>query len=167
MSTIGKSILIALISVCATVVVMLLIWTSSSVKPPTSDKPPDGEEQSAIVNDSSEDDLNPPDGGGGLRLEYAKEITIDLRTDTAALYFKNSEKSLQDVRLSLIIQNNVVLQSDMISPGNALTAIPLPAAEFPLKNGNYAGILLVEFFNEDGKIAQINARIEGISVTII
>lgn len=166
MRTITKTILVALISICATVVVMLLLWNAGDDKPLLPDKPPNTIDQNAIIDDSTEEKMTPPDGGSGLSLEYAKDVSIDLNTGNATLYFKNAGKSLQNAVVTLIIQDTVILRSDLLPPGSTLATAPLAAEDIPLQAGVYTGTFVVQFFDENGESAYLNTRIEGVSVTV-
>ncbi len=145
---------------------MLLIWNSTANKPLLPDKPPDKVDENAVIGDFNEDKLVTPDGGSGLSLEYAKEVTIDLKTQTATLYFKNAGESLQNAVVCLLVQDTVILQSDLLPPGAALTSIPLSEKGVLLQSGSYTGTYVVQFFNEAGEASQLNSRIEGITITV-
>ena len=166
MRPIVKTILVALISICATIAVMLLVWNTGKDEPLLPDKPPDTVDQNAIIDDTAEDKIIPPSGGGGLSLEYTNEVSIDMNTGTATLYFKNAGKSLQNAVVNLIIQDTIILRSDLLLPGSTLTTVPLYTEDIPLQKGIYTGAFVVQFFNEDGEAAYVNSRIEGITVTV-
>lgn len=161
-----KVLLAALVSVCVTVTVMLLLWNALTNKPLLPDRPPDQVDENAVMEDDGNGKMNPPDGGGGLSLEYIKEITIDLTEKTASLYFKNSGESLENAVLMLVIQDTVILQSDLLPPGSSLTTMPLPEKGIPLQKGNYDGAFVVQFFHDNGEVSQVNSRIEGIQVKV-
>ena len=145
---------------------MLVVWNIIDNKPLLPDKPPDTVDQNAAVVDSSEEKMTAPDGGSGLSLEYAKEVTIDLSAATARLYFKNAGKSLQNAVVALVIQDTVILQSDLLPPSSALTTMPLPADGVPLQSGTYSGAFIVKFFDDDGAVAHVNSCIEGITISV-
>lgn len=161
-----KTLLVVFVSVCVTIIAMLLLWTSVSNKPLLPDKPPDAIDENASIDDFDKDKLETPDGGSGLSLEYTKEISIDLKTQTATLYFKNAGESLQNAAVFLIVQDTIVSQSGLLPPGAAITTMPLSEKGALLQNGNYTGAFIVQFFNENGEESQLNSRIEGISITV-
>ena len=166
MPTFVKTVLVALISICVTVAVMLVVWNAIDNKPLLPDKPPNTVDQNAAIVDATEEKMTSPDGGSGLSLEYAKEVSIDLSSANATLYFKNAGKSLQNAVVALVIQDTVILQSDLLPPGSALTTIPLPANGVPLQSGTYSGMFIVQFFDEEGSVAQVNSCIEGITISV-
>ncbi|MBR5572470.1 MAG: hypothetical protein IKV99_07515 [Oscillospiraceae bacterium] len=161
-----KTALIALISICVTVVVMLAVWNRIDNRPLLPDKPPDTIDQNAAIDDTTEEKMKAPNGGSGLSLEYAKEVSIDLSSANATLYFKNSGKSLQNAVVALVIQDTVILQSDLLPPGSTLTTIPLPTDGVPLQSGTYSGVFIVQFFDENGDAAHVNSCIEGITIFV-
>ena len=166
MHSIVKTVLVALISICATVAVMLLVWNAGKDKPLLPDNPPDTIDENAVVDDASEEKITPPSGGSGLSLEYAKDVSVDLNAGNATLYFKNAGKSLQDAVISVIIQDTLILRSDLLPPGSTLTTMPLLKDGNHLQKGIYTGSFVIQFFDENGEASYVNSRIEGITITV-
>ena len=166
MHTTAKIVLVALASACVTALVMLLVLSSSTKHPMPSDHPPPNNEDNVEVVDSEEEKMVAPDGGSALSLQYTKDVTIDLERETATLYFKNAGKSLQDAVLFLVIEDTVILQSGLLPAGNAVRSLSLPSGGTPLHPGIYEGVFCVQFYHSDGTSAQLNSRIEGITVTV-
>ena len=82
------------------------------------------ENAESIENDDSEK-LEQPEGGGSVSLTYSTEVTIHLGERQASLLFANPGKSNQDMIVQLVIQDTVVIQSGLLTPGNQVTKLDL------------------------------------------
>lgn len=132
------------------------------------DYAPQEEEQHAetIPNDDGEK-MEQPDGGGSVSLSYSREVTIALGEETAKLYFANPGKSNQDIVLQLVVQDQVILQSGTLKPGNQVTSLELlNGAAKMLSEGGYEGKFVVLYYHpETGEKAVVNTEIP-VSITV-
>lgn len=132
------------------------------------DYAPQQEEQNAetIPNDPAEK-LDQPEGGGSVSLTYSKEVSIDLSEEEAALLFANPGKSNQDMVLQIVIQEEVILQSGTLKPGNQVTKLELlSGAADKLAPGGYEGKFVVFYYNQStGEKAVVNTEIP-VNITV-
>ena len=101
------------------------------------------------------------EGGGSVTLAYSNEVTIDLSEETAELYFANPGKSNHDILLQVVIQNEVIIQSNTLMPGYEVKQLKLlPDASRKLSSGEYSGNFLVLYYDLDlGEKAIVNTQI--------
>ena len=86
-------------------------------------------------------------GSGSVSLTYSNQVDIRLTGRSAQLLFANPGRSNQDVVLQLVIQDQVILQSGRIDPGNQVTKLDLSQeAASMLVPGGYDGIFLIHFY---------------------
>lgn len=163
--------LIPILAVITVIALGVTVWAlffreSGPVLAP--DYAPQEEEQHAetIPNDDGEK-MEQPDGGGSVSLSYSREVTIDLGEETAKLYFANPGKSNQDIVLQLVVQDQVILQSGTLKPGNQLTSLELlNGAAKMLSEGGYEGKFVVLYYHpETGEKAVVNTEIP-VSITV-
>ena len=113
------------------------------------DYAPQEEEQYAeeIPNDDGEK-MEQPQGGGSVSLSYSREVTVDLSDKLAGLYFANPGKSNQDILLQIVIQDQVIVQSGTLKPGNRVTSLELlDNAAGMLAAGGYEGKFVVFYYD--------------------
>lgn len=105
--------------------------------------------------------------GASVRLTYSDEVTIDLRSETASLYFGNPRRSNQNVILRIIIQDEVIAQSALIPSGYQLkTMALLPDAASVLQTGSYRGKFAIYYYDQESDaLAALNTEIP-ITVTV-
>lgn len=166
MHTTAKLIKIVIAAVIIVVLVMLLLWKLSADKTLLPDRAPSDIDQNAVINDGNGEKMDAPPGGGATSFNYAKDVTIDLAVGTASLYFENSSKSLYDAAIFLVVQDTVVLQSDLLPPGSLLTSFSLPEDGIPLQRGGYNGEIWVQFYDENGEAIVVNSRLQGITIEV-
>ena len=163
--------LIPILAVITVIALGVTVWAlffreSGPVLAP--DYAPQGEEQHAetIPNDDGEK-MEQPDGGGSVSLSYSREVTIALGEETAKLYFANPGKSNQDIVLQLVVQDQVILQSGTLKPGNQVTSLELlNGAAKMLSEGGYEGEFVVLYYHpETGEKAVVNTEIP-VSITV-
>ena len=110
-------------------------------------------------DDTSGDKLQQQQGGGAVSLTYSKEVTIDLSENTAKLLFANPYKSNQDMMLQIVIQDTVIVQSGLLTPGHQVTKLDL-FDNAKLSSGTYQGKFVVLYYQKDtGEKAMINTEI--------
>ncbi|MCC8357657.1 MAG: hypothetical protein LJU34_07515 [Oscillospiraceae bacterium] len=125
------------------------------------------EENAESMGDESDEKLEASEGGGAVSLTYSTEVTVTLSEKTVSLYFGNPGKSTQDVVLQMVIQDTVVMQSGLITPGNQVSALSLAdgAAEL-LEPGGYDGKFVVLYYDPDtGERAVVTTEIP-VTVTV-
>lgn len=132
------------------------------------DYAPQQEERNAetIPNDSDEK-LEQPQGGGSVSLTYSREVSIDLSEEKASLVFANPGKSNQDMVPQILVQDEVILQSGTLKPGNQVTTLELlDGAARQLTAGGYKGKFVVFYYDQStGEKAVVNTEIP-ISITV-
>lgn len=118
-----------------------------------------------IPNDTSTKDDST--NGASVRLTYSDEVTIDLRKETASLYFGNPGRSNQDMILQIVIQEEVIAQSDLIPAGYQLKTMDLRTdAASILQAGSYHGKFMIYYYDQEtDELATINTEIP-ITVTV-
>lgn len=160
--------ILAMITVIALGVTVWALFFRDSGPVLAPDYAPQEEEQHAetIPNDDGEK-MEQPDGGGSVSLSYSREVTIALGEETAKLYFANPGKSNQDIVLQLVVQDQVILQSGTLKPGNQVTSLELlNGAAKMLSEGGYEGKFVVLYYHpETGEKAVVNTEIP-VSITV-
>lgn len=114
-----------------------------------------------IENDST-DKLDAPEGGGAVGLTYSNVVTVDLSDKTVTLFFQNPGRSRSDMVLQIVVQDQVLAQSDLLLPGKQLRNLPLNETVVSmLQQGGYKGIFLVSFYDpETGEKANLDTQVE-------
>ena len=166
MHTTAKLIRIVIITAIVVAAGMLVLWKVTENKPLLPDRAPVNVEENAVINNEAEEKMDTPSGGGGASLSYAKEITIDLAAGLATLYFENPGKSPHDAAIFIVVQDTVILQSNLLPPGSLLTSLPIPEKGVPLERGSYDAKILVQFYDEEGAPLAVNAQIEGVQIEV-
>lgn len=120
-----------------------------------------------IPNDKGQREEAKP-GSGSVSLTYSNEVTINLGSATAELLFANPGRSNQDMVLQIVIQDNVILQSGRITPGNQVTQLALfDDGAAMLSPGGYEGSMLVFYYDlVSGEKAMVNTEVP-VSVTVV
>ena len=167
-----KNLLIPILIIITVIAIGVTVWAlffrDAEPTELTPDYAPQEEEQNAekIPNDSDEKMEN-PEGGGSVSLTYSREVDIDLSDEKATLLFANPGKSNQDMVLQIVIQDNVIVQSGTLKPGNQVTTLDLldDTAE-KLAAGTYEGNFNVLYYNQEtGEKAIVNTEIP-ITITV-
>ena len=166
MHTTAKLIRIVVVTAVVVAAGVLVLWKITENKPLLPDRAPVDVEENAVINNEAEEKMDTPSGGGGASLSYAKEITIDLAAGLATLYFENPGKSPHDAAIFIVVQDTVILQSNLLPPGSLLTSLPIPEKGVPLERGSYDAKILVQFYDEEGSPLAVNAQIEGVQIEV-
>ena len=166
MHTTAKLIRIVVVTAVVVAAGVLVLWKITENKPLLPDRAPVDVEENAVINNEAEQKIDTPPGGGGASLSYAKEITIDLAAGLATLYFENPGKSPHDAAIFIVVQDTVILQSNLLPPGSLLTSLPIPEKGVPLERGSYDAKILVQFYDEKGSPLAVNAQIEGVQIEV-
>lgn len=166
-----KNLLIPVLLIITVVAICVTVWAlffrdSGPVLAP--DYAPKEEEQNAeTIPDDNSEKMDQPDGGGSVSLTYAREVTIDLSEKTASLYFANPGKSNQDIVLQIVVQDEVLVQSGTLKPGNQVVSLDLlDGAEKMLSAGGYEGKFVVLYYHpETAEKAVVNTEIP-VTITV-
>ena len=129
--------------------------------------PQEIEENAEPIEDEGDANMEQPEGGGAVSLSYQDEVTIDLSDKTALFYFAIPAKSSHDVVLQLVIQDEIIIQSDRIMAGNQVKTLELlEGVEKQLTQGGYNGKIVVLYYDqESGEKAVVNTEIP-VTVTV-
>lgn len=125
------------------------------------------EENAEPIGDEGDEKLEAEEGGGAVSLSYSDEVTVSLSDGTVALFFANPTRSTQDIVLQIVIQDEVIVQSGLLKPGNQVKKLTLmdDAAE-KLSEGGYDGKFAVLYYDPDtGEKAVVNTEIP-VTVTV-
>ncbi|MCD8013401.1 MAG: hypothetical protein LUG99_09525 [Lachnospiraceae bacterium] len=157
--------LITLIAVGITIWAVFFRDTKTTLTPDYA--PQETEEYAEPIGDDDDEKLEVSEGGGAVSLSYSTEVTIDLSEETASLYFANPSKSTQDMVLQLVIQDTVVIQSGLLTPGNQVSTLSLlDGAADILEEGGYDGEFIVLYYDPDsGEKAVVNTEIP-VTITV-
>lgn len=151
-------ILLLLITIGITIWALFFRNTTPVLAP---DYAPQQTEENAepIDDDSDGEKLQQQQGGGAVSLTYSKEVTIDLSDKTANLMFANPGKSNQDMMIQIVIQDTVIVQSGLLTPGYQVTKLEL-FDNAKLSSGTYEGKFVVLYYQKDtGEKAMLNTEI--------
>lgn len=153
---------VLLILLLATISVMVwALFFRDKTPAPISDYAPQQIEKNAetIAGEDDGQKLPQQQGGGAVSLTYSKNVEIDLSERKVKLLFANPSKSNQDMMLQIVIEDTVILQSGLISPGYQVTALDLDD-DIKLTNGTYDGEFIVYYYQKDtGEKAMLNTEI--------
>lgn len=121
--------------------------------------PGEKEKNAESMGDEGDKKLDQPKGGGAVSITYSKDVTIDLSDKIVSLLFGNPARSNQSMVLQIVIQDNVVVQSDTLSPGYQVKKLDLKT-DVGLKPGTYKGKFNVLYYDSyTGKKAVVNTEI--------
>ena len=85
--------------------------------------PPVDEEAEDSVD--SDEKMEVPEGSTGVGMEYKTEVIVDLSDKAVSLYFRNPSRSLQNMSLELMVEDQLVARSGLIVPGKQLLTMTL------------------------------------------
>ncbi len=112
-------------------------------------------------NDDDGEYLEHPEGGGAASIAFTKTAVIDFEKEQASVMFGNPSRSEQDMVIQIVIQDVIIAQSGLITPGNKILTLDLlPNAKDRLDEGLYLGSYIVLFYNrETGKREIVSTEI--------
>ncbi len=154
----------------ALILLLLLLITSCSVtiwslffRDTTPTLAPDYAPQEIEPNaeptpDTGKDKLEQEQGGGAVSLEYTKDVTVDLSDKIVTFRFANPQESNQDMVLQVVVQGEVIAQSQLIPPGNKLSKLTLRDG-INLSVGGYDGKYTVLYYYENGEKALLETDV--------
>lgn len=161
-----KTTLILIIALAVVLVssISVSVWAiffrqGDDVLPP--DYPPqDTEDNQTPIPDDTGGAIQTPAGGGAVNITYADNITIDLSDKKASLYYANPSRSNQNVVIAIVIKDEVIIKSGLITPGNMVTSLSLvDGAENKLAVGGYnAEIIIYCYHPETGEKAMLDTK---------
>lgn len=159
--------LITLAAVCVTI--WALFFRGPSVVLTPDYAPVENEfHQKPIEGDNTDDKMEAEEGGGAVSLVYSSYVTIDLSDETATLYFANPGKSVQNMVVQVVIQDEILVQSGKLTPGNEVTTLDLlDGAAKKLAVGGYDGKFVILYYDPDtGERAIVNTEIP-VSISVV
>ena len=125
------------------------------------DYPPQGIEsnQTPIDGDDS-GKLESPEGGGAINVTYGTAATVDISEKTVTIYYANPNASNQNVSILIMVNDLVVVKSDLITPGNQVSKLELQKdAASKLQVGGYDAELVVRAYDPDsGEKAMVDTK---------
>jgi len=160
--------ILAAITVAAVSVAAWAIWFRDPDVVLTPDYAPQEKEENQVpIEGDGGEKLEQPTGGGAVSLTYSDLVTIDLSDQKTTLLFGNPSKSNQDVIVQIVIQDEILVQSGRITPGNQVTALKLlKDADRKISPGTYHGNFTVLYYDPvSGEKAILNTEIP-ITVTV-
>ena len=166
--TIALIVILATVTVLAVVVtVWALFFREVDEVVLTPDYAPLQEESNAEEMSDDGSKMVASEGGGAASIMYQNTVTVDLSDKQATLYFGNPSKSAQDMVVQLVIQDNIILQSGLLRPGNKVTNLDLlQGKEELLEAGGYEGKLRVLYYDPiSGEKAMIDTEI-AVDITV-
>lgn len=156
--------LITVSAVCVTVWALFFRTQETALTP---DHAPAAEEHAQPIPGDAGKSGEAEPGSGNVSLTYSNQVNIRLTDRTATLLFANPGRSNQDTVLQLVIQEQVILQSGKIAPGNQVTELDLSSESAAmLMPGGYDGVFMVHFYHpSSGEKAIVTTEIP-VSVTV-
>ena len=159
--------LLLLITVCAVCVTVCALFFRTPDKVLAPDQAPVAEIHAQPIPGDTGKSADAEPGSGSVSLTYSNQVNIHLTGKKVQLLFANPGRSNQDMVIQLIIQDQVILQSGRIAPGNQVTELDLsPEAAAMLMPGGYDAVFLLHFYDPaTGEKAIITTEIP-VSVTV-
>ena len=160
-------IVILLLLLIVTLVITIVVITKNKDESDSSpvvlapDYAPQEEEENAepIGDDEEGEKLQQEQGGGAVSITYSKDITVDLSDKTVSLLFANPRKSNQDMIIQIVVQDTVIVQSGLLTPGHQVKTLEL-FDNVELSSGTYEAKIVVLYYHQDtGEKAMINTQI--------
>ena len=140
--------LLLLITVSAVCVSVWALFFRTSETALTPDYAPKVEDHAQPIPGDTAAGNEAQPGSGSVSITYSNQVNIRLGERTAKLLFANPGRSNQDMVLQLVIQDQVILQSGRIVPGNQVKKLDVPPeAAAMLMPGGYEGIFLIHFYD--------------------
>jgi len=159
-----KNIMVPILLFITVTAVLVAVWALFFQKEDVvlaPDYAPEQEEFAEEIPGDNDEQQESSEGGGRVSLTYSNQVAIDLHEKTADLLFANPGKSNQNMVLQIVIQDNVVVQSGTLVPGNQVKKLDLlDGAVQKLSEGGYDGKFVVLYYNPDsGEKAIVNTEI--------
>jgi len=155
-------VLAAVIVLSVGISVWALFFRNETIVPLTPDYAPLEEEKHAeTIQNDDETKMEAAEGGGAVGIIYSDKVTIDLSDKKATLFFGNPGKSLQNMLLQIVIQDEIIVQSGTIVPGRQVRTLELLSGrEKLLSEGTYDAKFAVYYYDPvTGERAMLNTEI--------
>ena len=155
------------IVLCISVTIWVLFFRDSGPALAPDYAPQQTEEHAEAIPNDTDEKMESPQGGGSVSLTYSNEVAIDLSDKTVSLMFANPGKSNQDMVVQIVIQDEAIVQSGTLKPGNQVTTLDLlDGAHKQLSPGGYDGKFVVLYYHpESGEKAIVNTEIP-VTITV-
>ncbi len=130
--------------------------------------PQELERNAEDMEDTGAEKLEASSGGGAVSLMYQDQVVVQLSQGTAALNYGNPRESTQDVLVQIVVQDRLIAQSGLLTPGHQVNRLSLAegAAEL-LEPGGYEGKFILSFYDPDtAEKANVNTEVP-ITVTVM
>lgn len=114
--------------------------------------PPHQEEGAEDIGDGDGTKLDAPEGGGSAGMTYEDKMIVDLSDKKVTLRFDNASRSVSNVVLQVVIQDTVIVETGVITPGKRVKTVNLKeGADVLLQPGVYANDakLVVNFYDPE------------------
>lgn len=140
--------LLLLITVCAVCVSVWALFFRTPAAVLTPDHAPALEAYAQPIPGDEEKSAEAQPGCGSVSLTYSNQVDIQLANQKATLLFANPGRSNQNVMVELVIQDQTILKSGTIVPGNQVTELELAhEVATMLMPGGYDGVFLIHFYD--------------------
>ena len=137
-----------LITVCAVCVTVWALFFGMRDTVLTPDHAPALEEHAQPIPGDTARGNDAQPGSGSVSITYSNQVDICLGDRSVKLLFANPGRSNQNVVVELVIQDQIILRSGTITPGNQITELELePEVAMVLMSGGYDGIFLIHFYD--------------------
>ncbi|MBQ4137670.1 MAG: hypothetical protein IJD67_06120 [Clostridia bacterium] len=112
--------------------------------------------------------MGAPDGGGAVGMVYKEEITVDLSDKKATLHFVNPSRSTHNVTVQLVVNDTVIAESGLLTPGKRLSELTLKDGA-SISEGVYAdnAKLIVKFYDPTTNACSIVNSELKVTVTVV
>lgn len=133
----------------------------------TPDYPAPPLDEGAEDVEDDEGKLEAPEGGGAVGMIYTTEVEIDLSDKKATILFANPNRSTHNVTVQLVVQDVVLAESGLLTPGKRITSLDLKDG-ISVPEGVYAqnAKFVVRFYDpETNECSIVNSEI-AVTVTV-
>lgn len=172
--------IIVFLSLIAAASVFVTVWAvffrDAGVQLTPDRVPQEAEKYATLIkNDTGEDsaagqgdEMSADQNSRAVNLTYGSNVSIILSNKTAALLFANPGESKMDMVVQVVIQDDILVQSGRLSPGNQVTTLDLlDAAEDKVSPGSYEGKMVVLYYDrKTGEKAIVNTEIP-VTVSVV
>lgn len=163
--------IILLLLLITTIAVCVSVWALFFYEPKVALAPDyalqETEPNQQPIKNENDKKMETTAGGGAVSLRYSDKVTMDLSDKKVILNFANPGKSTQDMILQIMIQDQIIVQSGRITPGNKVdTLLLLDDAIKKLSSGGYEGKYIVYYYEpKTGEKSVVNTEIP-ITITV-
>ena len=163
-STRKKKIILVLLVLVLLALIAVTVWAiffrePEPILPP--DYPPQNVDpgQKPIPDDEG-GKIESPTGGGAVNITYSTAFNADLSDGNVKFYYANPARSNQNVAIAVVIGEEVICRSELVTPGNMITVLPLlEDAKERLTVGGYEAELIIYCYHpQTGEKAMVDTR---------